>query len=133
MKFPLLSWLVLLILGSLNSCGYMTSPTPIEQLPDWVLSEWKVGQNILIEEFCYNPDSVYGVHPEYFKWEYKDGYVECGGKDANGCFSTPKTIKVNTQTPHVVRHETLHAILYRIDRDNWKKPQHDRSFRGMCE
>lgn len=104
----------------------------MDQLPDWVFSGWKLGQEFLIEEYCYDPDSVWGVHPEYFNWKYKDGVFNCGKKRANGCFSAPKEITINTQTKNVVRHEAMHAILYRIDQDNWKRPQHDHSFRGKC-
>ena len=124
---------ILLISGLLGSCGHPTSPTPIEKLPDWMISEWKLGQEFLIDNYCYDPDQVYGVHPEYFNWKYQYGVFKCGGKEANGCFSTPRSITINIKTKNAARHETMHAILFRIDEDNWKKPQHDKEFRGLCK
>lgn len=123
----------LAILLLLSGCSVL-GPTPDESVPSWVTREWVIGQDRLIENYCYPEHVVKSVLPINFAWEYKPDVFKCGKKKANGCFSTPRTITVNLQTKNVVRHEAQHAILYVLGyRPEWKKAEHDSDFRGLCQ
>ena len=104
--------MVCVLLGAV-SCGPVTSPDELGEMWPVVSEEWSVAYASLEELGVQNTGLV---KPSMFTWRFYDGPVPCGSSHSNGCFTHPMAIiRVNTQTPHVIRHEAGHAILWFLD------------------
>jgi len=114
-KFILFLTLILL------ACDTATKPTP---LPDFIVSEWGTAQMKLINEGWDTEFNVRRILPEMFSIFPRMGQFYCGDVLANGCFDPPSTIIYNFDTPQVIRHEALHAILYKLKHPGWVCPEH---------
>ena len=101
----------------LLSCATPMS-TMMPDLHGTVDREWAVAQEVL--EGWGVP--AHRIKPMMFNWHTHDGPFPCGKVErANGCFSPQSySISYNTQTPQVIRHESTHAILYRLGYECWR-------------
>jgi hypothetical protein len=105
----LLGWAALL---GLLVCELPTSsggyPVPPEA---W--GEWEITVQTLVSRGV-SESAARGVTPDMFRHVASAGPFYCVSVWANGCFKRPRLITWNTLTPHVLRHEYGHAILYKL-------------------
>ena len=102
------------------SCYSIVAPDAV--YTDVVNAEFAIAQVKVSAE--YNPRARL-VSVDDFSWHDHDGPMMCGGVWANGCFGTrPPRIEFNSRTPSVIRHESGHAILWKIGDDRWKCFEH---------
>jgi hypothetical protein len=105
------------------SChGSPASPGPHPIDPN-IPREFRLAQTTVATE--YDQPCAREVEWHQFVWVPVDGAFQCGGEEANGCFTPPRTIRYNFHTPTVLRHEAGHAILYRIGDPRWQCYEHD--------
>ena len=91
--------------------------TPDIQHLELIQLEWGIGQDEVA--------AIYGGQAFDHSWvevgwEAIDGRFKCGRVLSNGCYqhnAFRKTIRWNTQTPKVIRHEAGHAIIDLMGKD----------------
>lgn len=95
------------------------------EVPEWMRAEWRIAQELSAVRAG---QAAFAVHPEHFVIKAIVGPFECGGVMANGCFThglfTTPTIRWNTETPSVIRHEGQHAILWKLGHPDFKCVEH---------
>jgi len=112
---------ILLLMLGIASCASTIGPKTLDPI---IVAEWKSGQEELVEA-GWPKHRVQIFVPQLFKFKKFDDTFECGPVVANGCFQPPKTIMYNAQTPHAIRHEAGHAILYRMGVWCWRDWKHE--------
>ena len=114
---PLFFLLLLSGVAHLFACD-----TPTGTASGVVDAEWAIGQATLAP---WVGERAYTVWPSMFRWVEQPGAFYCGDVWSNGCFHhESRRIEWNVLTPTVVRHEAMHAILWKLGDSRYQCVEH---------
>ena len=112
----------------ITSCSMLTSPSSVPlEWEDTIDTEWVIAHNDLKARGV--PElKLQSVQKHDFSWKEMPGVFECGGVQANGCYTrrtgSHSLIRWNKDTPSALRHEIGHGILDKLGYSCWNEYQH---------
>lgn len=126
---------VLLVHGVCStSCTYSTAPGMI---PDIIQEYWDEAQVSMVEDYCYPHHEVYALTP--YSWEWIQEHHTCEWCQEHSTYFGLTRVNSKTSKRQIILccdraavHEARHAILWDIDRPNWERVDHDKTFKGLC-